>query len=277
MLAGDPAGHPRSERDGAVAGSLVEAHGQAPAFGAGKVDLHDDGQRPRQTLVDAEQHVGEQHPPPGGRPQSPRRFQHHRLRAQDRAARSARAVLPAVPTDNDVHSRLSLGVGVRRLRRLLRATPTSSTCSPPIPPTESVPARQPRSNPTSIETSSSASGLRATSTRFGGRSGAAHRSTARGRAGERRGAHAPGERRHERLTGTILAAVRSRWLVVPGVVLRRRPSTSDRDGGGTHQPLPGAPRPHRRLAHRTRLRPSRRTPRAAPAGTRTSSGTTPGG
>jgi hypothetical protein len=64
----DPAGGERGDGDGAVAGGLVEAHGEAAACGADEVDLHDDGGRPGEPLVDAEQDVGEHHPAPRGRP-----------------------------------------------------------------------------------------------------------------------------------------------------------------------------------------------------------------
>ena len=64
VMGGEVAGQQRGERDGAVAGGLVEAHGQAALAGADEVDFHDDGGRPGQALVDAQQHVGGDHPSP---------------------------------------------------------------------------------------------------------------------------------------------------------------------------------------------------------------------
>src|SRR6266568_3912203 len=59
--------------DGEVAGGFVEAHGQAAPVGAGEVDFHDDRGRPGQALVDPEQHVGGDDPPPGRRPDDEQR------------------------------------------------------------------------------------------------------------------------------------------------------------------------------------------------------------
>ena len=64
VVGGEVAGQERGERDGAVAGGLVESHGQAALAGADEVDLHDDGGRPGQALIDAQQHVGRDHPAP---------------------------------------------------------------------------------------------------------------------------------------------------------------------------------------------------------------------
>ena len=67
---GDEAGRERGERDRAVAGGFVEAHREAAPGGADEVDLHDDRGRPGQSLVDAEQHVGEDDPAPSSAPTS---------------------------------------------------------------------------------------------------------------------------------------------------------------------------------------------------------------
>src|SRR3712207_7273513 len=49
-----------------IADRLVEPHRQATSLCSGQVDFHDHGHRPAQPLVDAEQHVGEHDPAPGG-------------------------------------------------------------------------------------------------------------------------------------------------------------------------------------------------------------------
>ena len=50
--------------DAEVAGRLVQAEREAASGRAGEVDLHHDGHRPGQPLVDAEQHVGGDDEPP---------------------------------------------------------------------------------------------------------------------------------------------------------------------------------------------------------------------
>ena len=64
VVGGEVAGQQRGERDRAVAGGFVETHGQAALAGSDEVDLHDDGGRPGQALIDAQQHVGRDHPSP---------------------------------------------------------------------------------------------------------------------------------------------------------------------------------------------------------------------
>ena len=73
VLLGDVAGGEGGEGDGAVAGGLVEAHGEAAAGGADEVDLHDHRGGPGEALVDAEEHVGEHHPAPRRRPHQQQR------------------------------------------------------------------------------------------------------------------------------------------------------------------------------------------------------------
>ena len=63
----------RGDRDRAVAGGLVQAHGEAAPCGADEVDLHDHGRGPRESLVDAEQHVGDDDPAPRRRPHQQQR------------------------------------------------------------------------------------------------------------------------------------------------------------------------------------------------------------
>jgi hypothetical protein len=71
---GDEAGEVGGEGDRQVAGGFVEAHGQPAALRSGQVDLHDDGGRPAQALVDPEQDVGGDDPAPGGRPDDQQRY-----------------------------------------------------------------------------------------------------------------------------------------------------------------------------------------------------------
>ena len=66
-LGRQPAAEPGGERDAAVAGGLVEPEREAAALRADEVDLHDDGHRPGQALVDAEQDVGGDDPGPARR------------------------------------------------------------------------------------------------------------------------------------------------------------------------------------------------------------------
>ena len=78
----DVSGRERAQRDGEVAGELVEAHREAAPFRADEVDLHDDRRRPGEPLADAEEHVREEHPGPRRRP-----HQEERHRAARRAIR----------------------------------------------------------------------------------------------------------------------------------------------------------------------------------------------
>ena len=73
VAGGEVAGDHSGDGDRAVAGGLVESHRQAALAGADEVDLHDDGGRPGEALVDAEQHVGEDHPSPRRRPDQQQR------------------------------------------------------------------------------------------------------------------------------------------------------------------------------------------------------------
>ena len=62
-----PAAQPGGEGDAAVAGGLVEPEREAASARADEVDLHHDGHRPREALVDAEQDVGGDDPRPARR------------------------------------------------------------------------------------------------------------------------------------------------------------------------------------------------------------------
>jgi hypothetical protein len=73
VLGGQSAGRCRGGGDGEIAGGLVESHGQAAAGRSNEVDLHDDGGGPGQALVDAEQDVGGDDPPPRGCPDQQQR------------------------------------------------------------------------------------------------------------------------------------------------------------------------------------------------------------
>ena len=53
------------ERDRAVACRFIEPHCQSTPGGPYQVDLHNHGGGPAETLVDAQQHVREDHPTPG--------------------------------------------------------------------------------------------------------------------------------------------------------------------------------------------------------------------
>lgn len=53
------------DADGGVAGGVVQAGGEAASGRADEVDLHIDGHRPGQALVQAEQDVGGDDPAPG--------------------------------------------------------------------------------------------------------------------------------------------------------------------------------------------------------------------
>ncbi len=61
------AGQKGGERDRNATGKFIQPHGEAALFRSNQVDLHDDGRRPAQTLIDAEEHVREDHPAPTGR------------------------------------------------------------------------------------------------------------------------------------------------------------------------------------------------------------------
>lgn len=69
------AGEQGRRTDGDVSGSLVEPSGQTPARRPHKVDFHIHGHRPRHALVDAQQDVRGQDPPPG---RAPRQDEGHR-------------------------------------------------------------------------------------------------------------------------------------------------------------------------------------------------------
>ena len=62
-----------------VTGRLVEAQRETPPRRPGEIDLHHDGHRPRESLVDAEEHVGGDHEPPGRRQSDQQR---HRQREE---------------------------------------------------------------------------------------------------------------------------------------------------------------------------------------------------
>ena len=69
----DRTGDERGHGDGAVPGGLVDAHRKPASQRADQVDLHDHGRRPREPLVDPEQHVGEDDPAPRRRPDEEQR------------------------------------------------------------------------------------------------------------------------------------------------------------------------------------------------------------
>ena len=78
-LGREPAAQPSGERDAAVAGGLVQPEREAAALGTDEVDLHHDGHRPGEALVDAEQDVGGDDPAPARRDRDQHRHrQRHR-------------------------------------------------------------------------------------------------------------------------------------------------------------------------------------------------------
>jgi len=93
-------GSQRGERHRTVAGRLVEPHGEAPAIRTDEVNLHDNGHRPAQPLIDAEEHIGRGDPAPGWRPHT-----HERDRKAEEPSRDQQA-FPAghlgVPTRHEV-------------------------------------------------------------------------------------------------------------------------------------------------------------------------------
>jgi hypothetical protein len=64
VVRGDEACCQRGHRDCAVAGSFVEAHRESTLRRSDEIDLHDHRRRPRQPLVHAEKHVGDDDPTP---------------------------------------------------------------------------------------------------------------------------------------------------------------------------------------------------------------------
>ena len=76
--AGESAGGESGGCDAQVTGRLVQPERQAAAPGPGQVDLHHDGHRPGEPLVDAEQQVGaDDVPPRGGKANEERDRQRH--------------------------------------------------------------------------------------------------------------------------------------------------------------------------------------------------------
>ena len=63
-LARKPAAGGGGERNPAVAGGLVQAEREAAALGADEIDLHHHRHRPGESLVDAEEDVGDDDPSP---------------------------------------------------------------------------------------------------------------------------------------------------------------------------------------------------------------------
>ena len=82
-VCGKPSAERRRDGDAAVAGRLVEPEGQAAALWADEVDLHDDGHRPGQPLVDAEQGVGGDDPGPARRDRDQQRHGQRDRPAED--------------------------------------------------------------------------------------------------------------------------------------------------------------------------------------------------
>jgi hypothetical protein len=82
MLADSAPPESGRQRDPAVAGGLVDAEREAASFGPSEVDLHHHRHGPREPLIDAEQRVGGDDPPPAGRYRD-----QHRDRHRDRPAR----------------------------------------------------------------------------------------------------------------------------------------------------------------------------------------------
>ena len=64
----NPPGREGRQGHGEVPRALVQAHGQSAVAGPRQVDLHDHGGRPRETLAHTEEDIGDQDPPPLGRP-----------------------------------------------------------------------------------------------------------------------------------------------------------------------------------------------------------------
>src|SRR5262249_34805914 len=63
-MGSDVASEKRRNAYSKVAGKFIEAHRQTARFGPNQIDLHDNGHRPRETLIDAEQRVGGNNPFP---------------------------------------------------------------------------------------------------------------------------------------------------------------------------------------------------------------------
>ncbi len=70
---GQISGGQRGRGDGGIPGGLVQSHRESPPGRADEVDLHHHGGGPGQSLADAEQHVGEDHPAPRGCPDEQQR------------------------------------------------------------------------------------------------------------------------------------------------------------------------------------------------------------
>jgi hypothetical protein len=75
-----------------VAGGFVKTHRQAAAMRSDQVNLHDDGRGPGQALVDAEQHVREDDPIPGGTPDEQRGHRESDQPARDQHGLAAVAI-----------------------------------------------------------------------------------------------------------------------------------------------------------------------------------------
>ena len=63
---GQIAGRQGRQGNGQVTRKFVEAHGQPALLGTNQVHLHNHRRRPAQPLIDAQQHIGKDHPAPTG-------------------------------------------------------------------------------------------------------------------------------------------------------------------------------------------------------------------
>ena len=70
----DPACRQRGDRHRAIARCFVEPHRQTALGRADEIDLHDHRGGPCESLIDAEEHVGDDHPTPRRRPHQQQRY-----------------------------------------------------------------------------------------------------------------------------------------------------------------------------------------------------------
>ena len=67
-MLGDIPGQESCNADGEITREFIKADRQPARLGTDQVHLHDDGHRPGEALIDAEQRVRGDHPPPAGPP-----------------------------------------------------------------------------------------------------------------------------------------------------------------------------------------------------------------
>src|SRR5215472_804550 len=89
VMGGDVAGEKSCHAYSKVASEFIEANSQTARFGAYQIDLHDNGHRPCEALIDAEQRVGSNNPFPTWCP-----HHHERHRQSEQPADNEHA-LPA--------------------------------------------------------------------------------------------------------------------------------------------------------------------------------------